>query len=208
MRVHTLLLLCTVVTLLALVVATETEKDKVIAKTVFESKWVEGKNGKLIEQKTPKKQLFKVVQKPTSMPDPTNPAESITVMVPTEVPYVPNRRNRGKLAKLKERLKYLVRRENELKHQYSRVHDRLQDYPVLEDGAPAEPDAQMKKMAQDLYGELQHMMDKAKSIRQDDLDNSRAMLATVKGQREDTWKLFDEMKEKMLVPSHAWSMHY
>jgi hypothetical protein len=94
--------------------------------------------GKLEERKTPKKQLFQVILKKTSMADPSNPSKSITVEVPTEIPYVPNRKASGKLNKLKQRFQRLKKREAELKAQFAQARSKLVDMPVVEDGAPGQ----------------------------------------------------------------------
>jgi hypothetical protein len=180
---------------------------KLVAKTTYESKWIAGKDGKMIEQKTPKKQLFQVIQKKTSMPDPTDPSKSITVEVPTEIPYVPNRKASGKVGQLKARYQALKKRENELKHQYAQAKSKLVDFPVLEDGAPAPPDAQEIEFRNELYGELEAtQMPKAKNIQQHILDGARTFVEGAGATREKTWDMFEKMKKKMLVPSHGWSM--
>lgn len=180
---------------------------RLVAKTSYESKWVTGANGKLIEQKIPKKKLFKVINKKTSMPDPQDPAKSIIVEVPTEVAYQPNRKVNGRVAKLKERYQALKKREHELKAQYASAHSKKVDFPVLEDGAPARPDPQMVKMAEELYGELEAtQFPKAVNIRQDDLNRARQFAKDAGANRQQIWDFFDEMKQKMLVPSHGWGM--
>jgi len=193
--------------LIALVSGVEA-KPKLIAKTVFESKWVKNaESGELEERKIPKKQLFEVVMKSASVPDPTDPANTISVLVPTEVPYKPNRRAHRKLDKLKKRLKALRRREHQLKFQYAKARSSLVDLPVLEDGAPAPPDAQEVKMAEELYAEIDATQTpKAKTIKQDDLDKARAYVVEAGARREAHWNFFEDIKDKMLVPSHGWSL--
>ena len=180
---------------------------KLVAKTTYDVKWVPDATGKLVEQKTPKKQLFQVVQKKTQMTDPADPSKKVTVEVPTEVPYVPNRKASGKLAALKKRFQALKKRENQLKHQYAVAHSKMVDFPVLEDGAPAPPDRQQIKMAEELYGELEAtQFPKAKNIREEDLNRAAQFVKDSEAGREAVWDLFNEMKKKKLVPDHGWGM--
>ena len=145
--------------------------------------------------------------KKTSMPDPTDPSKSITVDVPTEVPYVPNKKASSKVAQLKARYQALKKRENQLKAEFDQTHHKLVDHPVVEDGAPAPPDAQMQKMAQDLYDELEAtQFHKAKNIRQEDIQRAREFAKGMGANRQQIWDRFDEMRKKMLVPSHGWGM--
>jgi len=183
-------------------------KPQLISKTVFDSKWVKNaETGAMEERKVPRKQLFQRVMKRTSMPDPTDPAKTISVDVPAEIPYVPNRKANRKLDRLKKRLKSLARREMALKAQYAQAKSSLIDLPVLEDGAPAPPDAQEVKMANDLYAAIDATQTpKAKNIKQTDLDNAAAYVLAAGAQREAHWNFFDDVKEKMLVPSDGWTL--
>jgi len=180
---------------------------KLVAKTVYDYKFVKSEDGVLEKVKVPKKTLFHIINRKTVVPDPLDPSKEITISVPTEVPYQPNGKSLQKLNKLKNRLRQLQKRERHLKAAYATAMSSKVDHPVLEDGAPAPPDRQQIKMAQELYDEIAAtQLPKAKSIKQDDLASARAMVTAVGAQREATWNLFDDMKEKMLVPSHGWSM--
>jgi len=209
-----LLLLIVVVLSLSGVMLTQAEsssemsKPKLIAKTLYDVKFVRNKEtGQVEERKTARKVLYEIVNKKAVVPDPLDPSKTITISVPTEVPYTKNKRSSRKLNKLKKRLEALQKRERHLKSQYKRAHDSLVDHVVLEDGAPAPPDRQQIKMAQELYEELEAtQLPKAKNIKQDDLRAARAFVVGAGAQREATWNLFDEMKEKLLVPKHGWSM--
>jgi len=209
-------LLCLLLVVLAVglytVSASETKplggSPKLVAKTTYDIKYVPNKTtGKLQEVKTPKKQLFQVVMKKTKMTDPTNPAKSITVDVPTEIPYVPNRKASGKLQKLKARFQALKKREHQLKAEYASAHSKMIDNPVVEDGAPAPPDPQMVKMAQDLYDELEAtQFPKAKNIQEHIIRNARQFAKDSGSIHEKTWDMFWDMKKKKLVPEHGWGM--
>jgi len=199
---------CIVLTFVSSVSGSELEKPKLISRTVYDSKWVKNEEtGQLEERKIPRKQLFQKIVKRTSMPDPKDPTNSITVDVPVEIPYVPNRKANRKLDRLKDRLKKLTRREHALKAQYAQAKSSLIDLPVLEDGAPAPPDAQEIKMANDLYGEIDATQTpKAKTIKQSDLDTAAQVVIGAGAQRDAHWNFFEDVKEKMLVPSNGWSM--
>jgi len=189
-------------------VSASADPPKVIAKTTFESKWVTGSDGNLVEQKIPKKSLWKVIMKKTSMPDPTNPAQSIVVEVPTEVPYQPNRKATKKLDHLKKRLSYLRKREKQLRNEYHQAAATTVDNPVVEDGAPAPPDPQEIAMAAEIVGEIEAVhMPKAKNIRQTDLDAARLMARDAGAGRQATWDWFTDMAKKKLVPDHAWQQY-
>jgi len=186
----------------------EIELPKLIAKTVYDIKFIKNaETGELEEKKIPRKELYKVIQKLTSMQDPLDPTKTIQVRVPTEIKYDPNAKSNGKLGKLKKRLDKLQKRERALKKKYVKATSSLVDIPVLEDGAPAPPDRQQIKMAEDLYGELQAtQLPKAKNIKQHILDGARTFVKDIGAQREVHWDQFNDMKQKMLVPSHGWGM--
>jgi len=180
---------------------------KLVAKTVYNYKFVKNEDGVLEKVKIPRKALFQVVNRKTVVPDPLDPSKEITINVPTQIEYNPDAKSHKKLNKLKKRLHALQRREKQLKAAYVQANSKKVDLPVLEDGAPAPPDRQQIKMAQELYDEIAAtQLPKAKTIKQADLENARSMITAVGAQREATWNLFDDMKEKMLVPSHGWSM--
>jgi len=181
---------------------------KLIAKTVYDVKYVKNaETGELEERQVPRKQLFKIIQKKTSMPDPTDPTKTIEVRVPTEVVFDPNAKASGKLGKLQKRLQKLQKRERALKKKFVKATSKLVDLDVLEDGAPAPPDRQQIKMAEDLYGELQAtQLPKAKNIKQHILNDARTFIQGIGAQREIHWDQFNDMKQKMLVPSHGWGM--
>jgi len=181
---------------------------KIIAKSVSESKFErDPETGEMKERRIFKKVLYQIVNKKSQVPDPLDPSKTITIDVPTEVPYTPNKRAGRKLEKLKKRLSALQARERKLKVAYAAATSDLVDHEVLEDGAPAPPDRQQIKMAQELYDEIAAtQLPKAKNIRQTDLDAASAYVVGAGAQREAHWNLFDEMKEKLLVPKHGWSM--
>jgi len=199
---------CVLMALISGVSASESAKAKIVAKTVFDSKWVKNaETGQLEERKIPRKVLFQKILKKTTMPDPSDPTKTISVDVPVDVPYKPNRFASRKLDKLKKRLKILSKHEKQLKQQYRIAKSNKVDFPVLEDGAPAPPDAQEIKMADELYGEIDATQTpKAKTIKQSDLDTARDYVVHAGAQRDAHWNFFEDIKEKMLVPSHGWSM--
>lgn len=180
---------------------------KLIAKTTYEVKYVPNGDGDVVEQRTPVKKLFEVINKRTVMPDPADPTRTITVDVPTEVAYNPNKKTAAKMGKLKAKYLALKKREAQLKAQFSAESSKLIDLPVLEDGAPAPPDAQMVKMAQELYEELDAtQIPKAKNIQEHVIRAARQFDKDVGANRQATWDFFDEMKRKKLVPDHGWGM--
>jgi len=182
------------------------DKPKVIVKTVFQSKWVKGEDGKLVERKIPQKKLFQIIMKKTSMRDPLDPSKTITVKVPTEIPYKPNRKTGGRIAKLKARFKALRKREKKLRKKYNRAKSNKVDWQVLEDGAPAPPDPQMQKMAQDLYDELAAtQLPKAKNYKEKDIRAARELNGEMGAKRQAWWDFFDDMRQKLLVPKNGWS---
>ena len=62
-------------------------------------------------------------------------------------------------------------------------------------------------MAQELYEELDAtQIPKAKNIKEDDLRKAAQFVTDSGNQREAHWDFFNEMKKKMLVPQHGWSM--
>lgn len=206
---RTILLLCLLFSLLCLSYGLEIESPanpKLVAKTVYEYKFKKNDEGVLEKIKVPHKKLFQVVNRKTQVPDPTDPSNTITIDVPTEIPYNPNNKAKKKINKLKSRLDALQKREHRLKAAFRRAASKKRDWSVLEDGAPAPPDPQEVAMAQELYGEIEAtQIPKAGTIKQSDIDAAREYVVGAGAKREAHWKFFDEIKEKMLVPSHAWS---
>jgi len=181
-------------------------KPRVIVKTVFRSKWIRGADGKLVEKRIPKKELYQIIMKKTSMRDPLDPSKTVTVRVPTEIPYKPNRKTGGRIQKLKARFKALRKQEKKLRKKFKRAKSNLNDWQVLEDGAPAPPDAQMQKMAQELYDELgATQLPKAKNIKEKDIQAARDLNGEMGAKRQAWWDFFDDMRQKLLVPKHGWS---
>jgi len=96
-------------------------------------------------------------------------------------------------------------REKELHKEYKDAKRARVDWPVLEDGAPAPPDAQMQAMAQELYGELEATaLPRAKSIKEDHIRGARQFSKDVDALRQSWWNQFDDWTQQTLVPKHAW----
>jgi len=186
--------------------ADSTAEPHIITKTVYNIEYSKNPDtGKIEEREIPEQKTFQIIQQKTQMTDPNDPSKEITVEVPVEVEYNPNRKVNSKLKKLKKKLAKLKKRENQLRGEYHIAKSRRVDFPVVEDGAPAPPDPQLQAIAQELYGELEATrLPLAKTIRQDDLDNARQFILATDGNREAYWKMFNKMSEEMLVPSHAW----
>jgi hypothetical protein len=183
------------------------QAPKLIAKTTYEVKYVPDASGKIVEQRKPVKKLFQLVNKKVTVPDPSDPTLNIVVEVPTEVAYTPNKKTGAKMQKLKARYLALKKREAELKSQYSQQKSKLNDLQVLEDGAPAPPDAQEVKMAQELYDELDAtQIPKAKNIQEHVIRDAREFAKGAGAGRQAIWDFFTDMSKKPLVPSHGWGM--
>jgi len=209
------LLVCTLVlcALLALTMTVSAESihpkgkvDKTFVKAVTEVKFVPNARGELVEKKIHRKQLMQRVIQKKLVEDPQDPSKKIEVEVPVEVAFQPNKRAKGKLNRLKNKLKALRQREKELGAAFRRAQSSSRvDWPVLEDGAPAKPDPQQVKMAEELYGELAAtQFPKAKNIKEDDLVAAKTFADGAGAQHVANWDFFDEIKTKMLVPKHAW----
>jgi len=143
--------------------------------------------------------------KKQTFPDPSDPTKSITVNVPIEKEYKPNKKRGSKLQNLKKKFYGLLKKERKLKNKYKAASSKRVDWPVLEDGAPAPPDAQQFKMANDLYGELAAVhFPRAKSITHDVLTTASETSGNLGHTRQALWDRFDDLKSSPLIPENAW----
>jgi len=179
---------------------------EIIWKTVYDTKWsVDPLTGDLKKKKVPREAAFKIVAVKKKVRDPLRPGKFTTITVDKEVPFDPAAKERARLMKLQEKMARLSAREHQMTKQYKEYLEARVDQPVLEDGAPAPPDAQEVEMAQQLYGEIEATgLKKAKSIKEAHIVSARNLLESIDPLRQSWYNKFDDWTKQKLVPKHAW----
>jgi hypothetical protein len=158
--------------------------------------------GHFVQKELTIKRAFKNIRQ--AVVDPLNPGHVRTIDVKIEVPaphQKPKKAFENQAAILQKHIRRLEKSVQSLEPQLALAQRKKHDSPVLEDGAPAPPDRQQVKMAQDLYKVLDAtVMHKAGQIGQQYLEDARNMVLLASNNHQANADFNDAVNEEMLLP--------
>jgi len=159
--------------------------------------------GKMITKEIKVTRAFKKIRQ--VVPDPLNPGKVHVIDVKVETKAPPPSRAE-KLEKEAKRLEKVILKKSEKIDKLKggiKIARRLRKVvPILEDGAPAPPDPQQVKMAQDLYKLLDAtVMHKARQIGQRYLEAARDQIILADANHESVQDFNIKMNEELVMPN-------
>jgi len=158
--------------------------------------------GKFITKKVRVKRHFKSLRQ--LIPDPLNPGKVVVVDVKVEAKKPPPDL-RKQLTKAADKLEKKIEKKSDklktLAGHIAHAKRMLRDSPVLEDGAPAPPDPQQVKMAQDLYTLLDAtVMHNARQIGERYFKDARDQVILAAANHENVQDFNIRMNQEHILP--------